>query len=143
MLILATASAVTYAVWSRPGRTRTQVPTFSVRRGPLVISVDESGTVQSRQKKVVTSKVKGRAAILSLIEEGTNVKQGDLLIVLDSSPLEDRKSRQQIVVQNGESAFIHARENLAVVESQAASDIDKAKLEDKFAQMDLEKYLKG
>ena len=118
-------------------------PTFMVRRGPLRISVTETGTIQAREKIIVKSEVQGKTSIIYLIDEGTRVKKGDLLIELDASSLLDQKIDQEIRVQNAEAAFIGARENLAVVENQAQSDMDKAELTYDFAEQDLNKYRQG
>ena len=116
------------------------MPSFAVKRGPLRISVTESGTIQAREQIILKCEVEGRTTILSLVEEGTRVKKGDLLVELDASTLLDAKIDQQIRVQNTEAAFIGARENLAVVENQAKSDVDKAELALDFAKQDLKKY---
>lgn len=118
-------------------------PTFEVKRGPLRISVTEAGTIQAREQIIIKSEVEGRTTILSLVEEGTRVKGGELLVELDSSQLLDQKIDQQIRVQNAEASFIRARENLAVSENQAQSDVDKAELAFEFAKQDLKKYLEG
>ena len=116
-------------------------PSFEVKRGPLRISVTEAGTIQAREQIIIKSEVEGRTTILSLVEEGTRVKEGELLVELDSSQLLDQKIDQQIRVQNAEAAFIRARENLAVSENQAQSDVDKAELVFEFAKQDLKKYV--
>ncbi len=116
------------------------MPSFAVKRGPLRISVTESGTIQAREQIILKSEVEGRTTILFLVEEGTVVKKGELLVELDSSRLLDERIDQQIRVQNGEAAFIRARENLAVAENQAQSDIDRAELTFDFAKQDLRKY---
>jgi len=117
--------------------------TFTVKRGPLRISVTESGTIKAREQVIIKSEVEGRTSILTLIPEGTQVKQGDLLVELDASQLLDNRIDQQITVQNMEAAFIGARENLAVVQNQAQSDVDLAELTFDFAEQDLKKYLEG
>jgi len=117
--------------------------TFSVRQGPLTISVLESGTIQARDQVIIKNEVEGRTTILSLVKEGTSVKKGDLLIELDSSQLQDQKVDQQIRVQNAEAAFIRARENLEVTKNQAQSDVEKAELDLEFAEDDLKKYIEG
>jgi HlyD family secretion protein len=119
------------------------VPLTTVGRGPLVISVAESGTIQNRERAVVKSEVEGSATILFLVPEGIDVKKGALLVELDSSRLHDEKAQQQITVLNSEAAFIRARENMAVAKSQTESDIAKAELALKFAKLDLTKYLDG
>jgi HlyD family secretion protein len=119
------------------------LPTFTVKRGPLVISVPESGTIKPRDQVILKSEVEGKATILYLIKEGTVVKQKELLVELDASQLLDQKIDQQIMVQNAEAAFIKASEDLAVAENQAKSDVDKATLTLEFAGQDLKKYLEG
>ena len=117
--------------------------TFTAKQGPLTISIIESGTIKAREQAVIKNEVEGRTSIISLVEEGVRVKKGDLLIELDSSELLDKKIDQQISVQNTEAAFVSAREDLAVVENQAQSDIDKAQLAYEFSKQDLNKYLEG
>lgn len=114
-----------------------------VSQGPLTIDVTESGTIKAREQIIIKSEVEGETTVLWVIPEATRVKKGDLLVELDATKLKDEKINQQIDVQNAESAFISAGENLAVAESQAQSDIAKAELDLKFAGIDLKKYIKG
>src|SRR5688500_5060290 len=116
---------------------------FTVARGPLTISVSEAGTVKSREQAIIKSEVEGQNTLLYLVPEGTRVKEGDLLVELDVSQMQDQKISQQILVQNAEAAAISASETLAVTESQAKSDIDKAELDFEFAKQDLKKYVEG
>lgn len=117
--------------------------TFAARRGPLTISVLESGTIQARDQIVIKNEVEGKTSIISLVAEGAVVEKGDLLVELDASALQDEKIDQEIKVQNAEAAYINARESLAVTENQAASDIDKAELALQFARQDLQQYREG
>ena len=78
-------TVVVYAVWFNGSDDTGRVATASVKRGPLVISLAESGTIQNRQRKVVKSEVEGTVTILYLIDEGVNVKKDDLLMELDSA----------------------------------------------------------
>ncbi|MHC4558776.1 MAG: efflux RND transporter periplasmic adaptor subunit [Planctomycetota bacterium] len=117
--------------------------TFVAKRGPLTISVLESGTIKPRERLIIKNELEGRTSIISLIPEGTKVKKGDLLVELDASTLEDALIDQEINVQNAEAAFIDANETLAVAENQAQSDIDVAKLTLKFAEQDLQQYKDG
>lgn len=117
--------------------------TFATERGPLTISVTESGAIQAREQVIITNQVEGRTEIIFIVDEGSHVQKGDLLVELDSSSLEDQKINQEISVQNAEAAFIRARENLAVAESQAKSDISQAELDHRFAIEDKKKYIDG
>ncbi len=130
-----------WTIWLKPSKPEQEKSVFVVKRGPLRISVTEAGTIKSRDRVVVKSEVEGRTTILWLIQEGKHVQKGDLLLELDASRLEDQKTKQEITVLNANAAHIRARENVAVTISQTESDLAKAKLVQKFAELDRKKYL--
>jgi HlyD family secretion protein len=140
ILLVATVAAVK---WSGGKDATEDIPTFEVKRGPLTISVDASGTIKALDQEVIKNKVEGSTTILSLVLEGTQVKKGDMLIELDSSKFKDQLVVEQIALQNAETTLISAVESLAVGENQAESDLEQAELTLTFAIEDLEKYEKG
>ncbi|SDU45315.1 efflux RND transporter periplasmic adaptor subunit [Desulfobacula phenolica] len=117
--------------------------TFMVKRGPLTVNVVESGTIKAREQIIIKNEVEGKTSIIYLIPEGTRVTKGDLLVELDASALIDSRLDQEIKVQNAEASYVNAKENLAVAENQAKSDMDLAQLTLEFARQDLKKYTKG
>jgi HlyD family secretion protein len=117
--------------------------TFVAKRGPLTINVLESGTIIPREQITLRNEVEGRTSIISLVPDGSIVKAGDLLVELDASTLKDQIIDQDIQVQRADAAHVTAQENLAVIENQAKSDIDVAKLTLKFARQDLQQYVDG
>lgn len=123
--------------------TARNVPTFTVQRGPLTISVLESGTIKPQDQVVLKNEVEGQVTLIFLIPEGTKVQAGDLLAELDASRLQDDLVAQKIALENADADFVRARENLEVVRNQAASDISKAELDFQFAQEDARKYEEG
>ncbi len=118
-------------------------PVFKVRKGPMTISVTESGTIKARDQLVIKSRVEGRTTILWLVAEAAKVAKGDLLVELDAARLEDDKIKRQIEVQSSRAGFIKARETLAVGKNRAESEVEKAELTLAFARHDLDKYVKG
>ncbi len=137
------AMAAIYAVWKARRPPAQDYPVATVQRGPLTISLTESGSIQNSRNAIVKNQVAGTTTIIYLIPEGTQVKKGDLLVELDASQFEDNRTKQQITVMNAEAAFIRARENLEVVRNQNESDIAKAELAHRFAEQDLVKYQEG
>lgn len=114
-----------------------------VQRGPLSISLVETGTIRNRERVIVRSEVEGSRTIIQLVDEGTMVAQGDLLVELDSSALEEQRLEQVARIQNNEAAVIQSRESLAVVRNQATADVARAELDLRFAIMALEQYEAG
>jgi HlyD family secretion protein len=119
------------------------MPTFVARRGPLIISVLESGAVKAKEQEVVRNEVEGRPSIITIVPEGTAVKKGDVLVKLDVSTLSDTRIDQDIKVRTAEATLINAQETLKITESQGQSDVDKAELALTFAQQDLVQYQQG
>jgi HlyD family secretion protein len=77
-----------------------------VQRGPLSITVAETGTLSSQEELKIKSQVNGRKTILFLIEEGKRLEKGMILVELDRSALKDALAEAKIRVDNAEAAFI-------------------------------------
>ena len=131
------------AVNDRTTKVSSSMATYTVERAPLSITLTESGTINSRDQFIVKNQVEGRTSIIYVIDEGTLVEKGDLLIELDSSSLEDRLVDQQIQVENSDADYVSAKENLEVVKIQMQSNVARARLDDQFANEDKQKYIEG
>lgn len=146
-IIAAVAATALVVIWFKVVRgaddPTSHLATFVAKRGPLTISVPESGTITAREQVTLRNEVEGRTSIVRLVPEGTIVKKGDLLVELDASTLKDAIIDQDILVQKAQAAYISAQETLAVIENQAKSDIDKAELTLRFAGQDLQQYVDG
>ncbi len=148
ILLVVTVAAVK---WSGGEDATENIPTFEVKRGPLTISIDASGTIKALDQVVITCKVKGEGGrsegggvtILTLVPEGTHVKKGDLLVELDSSSFEDQLVAEQITLQTAETTLISATETLEVGKNLAESEKEQAQLTLNFAEQDLKKYEEG
>jgi HlyD family secretion protein len=116
---------------------------YTVKEGPLKISITETGAIQPKEKIIVKNEVEGKTSITYIVDEGVKVKRGDLMMELDSGTLSDKKVDQEIQVQNASASNIEASENYEVAKNQAQSDIESAQLTYDFAQQDLKKYVEG
>lgn len=118
-------------------------PTALAERGPLTINIMESGTVHPREQIIIRNDLERDAKIKFIVDEGKQVKQGELVVELDVTELEQFLVERRIRVQTAESSLVYAQENLKVVENQGQADIEQAELTYKFAQQDLQKYIDG
>lgn len=64
--------------------------THRVSRGDLTITVDEQGMLESAENFEIKSKVRGRNAVLWIIESGSFVEKGDELVRLDSFSIREQ-----------------------------------------------------
>ncbi|WP_010588225.1 efflux RND transporter periplasmic adaptor subunit [Schlesneria paludicola] len=92
---------------------------------------------------VLTSKVEGSTTIISIVPEGTSVKEGDLVCELDSSLLSDRETQQEILAAKAETAYNQGREDLLIQEILNKSETEAADLRLVLAEIDLEKFELG
>ncbi|QDV62812.1 Macrolide export protein MacA [Crateriforma conspicua] len=88
--------------------------TYTVRRGSLAVTVTENGTVESSNNKEIKCMVKGGSTVLWVIETGTIVQPGDVLVRLDQSQIEDNILAQEIVYENALANKITAESDVAV-----------------------------
>ncbi|MBL9176568.1 MAG: efflux RND transporter periplasmic adaptor subunit [Verrucomicrobiaceae bacterium] len=123
-----------------------QVPTFAVQRGPLEINVLQGGEIRALQNTEVKSEIEVPTKILSLIPEGyliteEDVKEGKVLIELDSTDLKTKIQSHEIEFQTTVSAYIDADEGREIQKSENQSLVRDARQEGIFELMDFEKYL--
>ena len=87
--------------------------TTPVKRGDLLITVAEDGSLESAKNLDLKCQVPGSQTILEIVTDGSHVKKGGLLVRLDSSMLEDAILAQQIVQSRAEAARITAEKTFA------------------------------
>ncbi len=68
--------------------------THSIKRGDLVVSVTEQGTLESSNNTEIKCKVRGYNTVIWVLEGGSEVKAGDELVRLDTKSIEDAVSLQ-------------------------------------------------
>ncbi|MBQ9429974.1 MAG: HlyD family efflux transporter periplasmic adaptor subunit [Kiritimatiellae bacterium] len=119
------------------------VPTFTVEKGPLTISVTTGGSIQSRDKEVIKSELEGNNTVIWVVEEGQKVQKGDLLLEFDSSDLVQKRDEQEITVANTEANLIIAEEKLGITEGDCEGLLLEREVDQMLAKMAQEKYQKG
>ncbi|MCX8091590.1 MAG: efflux RND transporter periplasmic adaptor subunit, partial [Verrucomicrobiae bacterium] len=123
--------------------------TFAVRRGPLEINVLEGGSIQALESQEIKCEVRvgyQGTKILKIVEEGylvteDDVKNGKVLVELDSSDLEKQLLQQEIQYQSALANFTEAQQNYQIQLNQNYSDIKAAEQKVRFARMDFDKLL--
>ncbi|HEV7222349.1 MAG TPA: HlyD family efflux transporter periplasmic adaptor subunit [Pirellulales bacterium] len=87
--------------------------TTGVKKADLLITVTEDGNVESANNIELKCKVPGPITILEIVPDGSHVKQGDRLVRLDSSSIEDSILTQEIAVAKAEAAKISSEKDFA------------------------------
>ena len=121
LLLLAVAGGLAAAspwVLAHIGRgdaaeTLAKMPSYTVERGDLRISVTEDGSLVSDENVDIVCGVAGGATIVWLIDDGARVTEGTELVRLDSSKLSEDVSAQKIAFEKARAAKIQAEKDYA------------------------------
>ena len=92
--------------------------THTITRGDLVVTVTEQGTLESSNNTEIKCKVRGWSLVTWVIEGGTPVQAGDVLVRLDTKRIEDAISQQTTTYHT--SAATLAQSKAAVANAEIA-----------------------
>jgi multidrug resistance efflux pump len=96
----------------------------SVTKGEFVSQVLDQGEIQSSENVEIRCEVRarnGQMTVLTVVTEGSRVKEGDFLVQLDSTSFEKELEQQKIAIANAETS---------VIQAEAALDTAKATLKE-------------
>ncbi len=142
----ALAGTAGWFILSPGGEEIAAVPTRTAERGPLQVAVLQGGEIRALQNYEVKSEIETPTKILSIIPEGylitdEDVKEGKVLIELDSTDIKTRIQNHEIEFQTTVSNYIDADEGREIQRSENQSLVRDMKEASTFALMDFEKYL--
>ncbi|MHC4695377.1 MAG: efflux RND transporter periplasmic adaptor subunit [Planctomycetota bacterium] len=129
--------------WARSGDDLRAIDKFAVAPRSFPVLLKEKGELEAAKSTDIICEVEGRSTIISLVEEGVAVREGDLLVEIASDKIEDRISQEELKEANAIMAHEAAKTELDIQRDKNASDIRKAELEIELKQLELEKYEKG
>lgn len=122
---------------------------YRVQKQSLDIVVVERGALESANNEDLVCQVEARSpgspatTIKMIVPEGHLAKAGELLVELDSAPLQDQISTQTIKVSEAKASLTSAEADFEIVRSQNSSDIETQKTAVTLAEIDVKKYLEG
>jgi len=129
--------------WVRSANEIAGIIRYTVSEQSFSVLLSEKGELSASNSTDIISRVEGRATIISLIPEGTQVKEGDLLIELASDQIDARMQQDELKEANAITAYEASRTELDIQRDKNASDIRKAQLRIELNELELEKYEKG
>lgn len=132
----------------RPAAARPDILLHTVKRESLDVTVSEKGTLESASNIDVTCRVKAgqkqggfASSINWVIDDGTRVKKGQVLMLLDDSDLQEKKRTQQVAVDQAYFAKVTADTNFLI----KSKDVERIVADQKnvlyLARLELEKFI--
>ncbi|MEM9252885.1 MAG: biotin/lipoyl-binding protein, partial [Planctomycetota bacterium] len=107
------------------------------------LTVVASGELQAADQTEVKSEVEGRVAIVEIVEEGTFVEKGDVLVRLESSDIAEKVEQEELSVETARTEMTTAEQELEIERNESASEIRDAEVKLQLAELDLAKWEEG
>lgn len=119
------------------------IPTTKVTRGPMLVSVTESGEIKAEQREVITNPVRWSVIIKELADEGTIVQEGQLIIRMECKELDDAIVDQELRARSAGDEYQTANNKLVIAREVTRNKVAKAAQAVRDAEDDLKKYVDG
>lgn len=116
---------------------------YTVTPMELDVKINKDGELAAINNIDVSCHVEGLNTITYVIPEGTNVKQGDVLVTLDSSNIKHKVEDLKVALENAQANLVTAQQMEEIQKSQNAANLEAADLAVDLAKLDLEAYQKG
>jgi HlyD family secretion protein len=150
LVAVASTGSGTWYYFSSRRAARTDLVLYTAQKQKLLLTIVERGALESAENADIVCRVKAgtknstvATTLKSVVDDGTRVKKGDLVVELDDSGLIEQVKTEKIALDKAESDWKQSIENVKIVQSQNETDIKTAEVALELAIIDLEKYQKG
>ena len=116
--------------------------TYRVVRGDMTLGLRLNGTIVANKKHKLGLEANFATKILSVVDENTSVKEGDVLITFEDSDLIERIEEMRTTLSNTEEELVIAIENEKIQERTNEVTLREAEDRVRQAESDLRKYLR-
>jgi len=149
VLVAAGAGLAGFAVWTLASDVRgpdQALVFYTVKRSDLPIKVTENGSLQSQKTTEIRCEVESvgyertGTQILTIVPNGEDVKEGDLLVELDSARIQDRLDEQELATERARSQKIQATARYENRITQNETNLAEAQLKVDLAKLAVEQY---
>jgi len=143
--LVGVAAVAATVVWGVPdgsgGDAAFNQPLSTVKRGPLTINVTTTGDLSSQEATIIRNPVEEDTTVLTLVDQGTQVKKGDVLAQLDDTTFKDERDQLLLDVESAQAEKVTAEQNLETTRQQGQANILDARVQYELAKLDFRKYL--
>jgi HlyD family secretion protein len=139
VVVLAVASVGVYGVAHYSSKAPV-VPTFQVNRGEFLDALQFRGQMKAMRSVSITAPENaGELQILKIAADGTQVKQGDVVVEFDPSKTQQDLAQDQSVLKSSQAEIEQAKANGHLTEEVDTTAVMKAKYDVELAKLDASK----
>ena len=129
--------------WSAPASRSPGGDRATARQGSFDVVLPVSGELAALRKIEVRNKLEGRAIITEIAPEGKRVAAGDLLIKLAEEELTTKLKDAEDKLKTAQGEVIAAEQNLSIKEQEKQSELEKADVAVRMADLGFQGWLNG
>lgn len=128
----------------KPGNADRNLPLAKAGIQELEVTVNTIGVMDAARSHMISSTIRGdEAKIIYLVDDGTRVETGDVLVKLDSAPFKEKVQHYRDEVASLASAVTAKKQILEWEKTQSEKDIQTADYNLKVAKLDLKRLTEG
>jgi len=116
---------------------------YTVAPMDLDVKIAKDGELEAINNTDISCHVEGMNTITYVVPEGTNVKNGDVLITLDSSTIKHKLDDLKVALDTNQANLVTAEQLEQIQASKNQSGLEAAQTTVELAQLDVEAYEKG
>jgi RND family efflux transporter MFP subunit len=114
--------------------------TFPVRKGPLRITVSETGTLRAKKSVNIKARIPGTARVIWLTPEGTVAKEGEKLAELDKTDVQKNIDALDSQLTQNDSDRKSAKTEYEIQIADGKAAVEKAVLELDIRKAEMQRY---
>jgi len=114
-----------------------------VERGSFNIVIPVSGELAAVQQVEIRNKLEGRAVITSIVDEGSQVRAGDVVVRLADEEIKQKIQDGEDKLKSAQSELVAAEQKLGIQRSTRESELEKADLDIELATLALKAWEEG
>lgn len=116
------------------------IPTFDVKRGEFIDSVQFRGEVKAMKSVTISAPADaGDLQIVKIVPDGTQVKQGDVLVEFDKTKTEQDLAQFRSTLKSAQAEIEQARAQARLAEEEDLTAVTKARFDVESAKLDASK----
>jgi HlyD family secretion protein len=117
-----------------------EVPTFDVKRGEFIDSIDFRGEVKAMKSITISAPAEaGDLQIVKIAADGTQVKQGDVVVQFDKSKTEQDLAQHRSSLKSARAEIEQAKAQARLTEEEDVTAVKKSQFELETAKLDASK----
>ena len=143
VIVVMAVSVFLFVLFSRNTNRMQTIPVATVGYKNFEVNVNAVGELDSEKSVTISSGLKEEGKIVFLIEDGTRVKQKDVLVRLDPAPFEEKVLQLTSKVNEWNALVAAQQQTLEWEKIQAEQEIETSKYDFQVAELELQRLEKG